>query len=50
MDSSDCLACRVLGSAGGLPLNKQDMIILAITWASVLVSCGIWWLVLLEVL
>jgi hypothetical protein len=50
MDSSDRLACRVLGRAGGVPLNKQDMIMLAITWGSVLVSCGIWWLVLLEVI
>jgi hypothetical protein len=50
MDSSASVASDLLVRAGDIHLNKQDLVVLAITWASVLVSCGIWWLILLEML
>jgi hypothetical protein len=39
-----------LGIAGSVLVNKNDLIVLAITWTSVLTSCGIWWMILAEVL
>jgi hypothetical protein len=44
------MAGSALGVVGAVPVSKQDLIVLAITWASVLAGCGIWWLLLAEVL
>ena len=50
MDTCDRLVGRVLGCAGDIHLNKQDIIVMVVTWASVLAGVGVWWLVLLELL
>jgi hypothetical protein len=50
MDPRASVASDLLVSAGDIHLNKNDVIVLVVTWASVIAGCGIWWLVLLEVL